>query len=199
MPLPVIAGVARCAVSGVAATGQPWVNVIHLQKEGGISVLDFPDILNTVSHLYDSAGGGTIAHGHGFYAADPDEATQLVITPLDGVSASGVFVLALAGTSGQQALPGECAVICSHTTGTRGKSHRGRTFWSSPYEGMTDADGSLTASIGADIRDTWNAFRDDLATNDLFHVVASYKLETFDVITDTIVRDYFGHQDRRRN
>lgn len=200
MPTPVIAGVLRCAVIGHTANLQPFVNVLHFgtADESPWGPGDMDALRATLFQLYAVAGGGDVDHGWGYWAAAPATTLELQMTPLDGVSASVPFDFVNIGTPGQDQLPGECALICSHRTGLAGRSHRGRTFWASPYEGTSDTDGSVLASIATDIGDQWGHFRDDLALVDLVHVVASYTNATADPVTGTVCRNYYGHQDRRR-
>lgn len=198
MPLPIIADTCRVAIRGVTANGQPWVNVLHLTHDGGWDFAFIDANFDDISAIYatNSTGGD---HGWAFFAASPAATIDWTFTELNGSAASITINSEVTGVAAQQQLPGECALICSHLTAERGKSKRGRTFWSSPYEGLTSADGTLTGSVALQVQEGWTSWRDDLlAPINVTHVVASYLSSSVTPVTTTVARDYFGHQDRRR-
>lgn len=201
MALPIIAGVARCAVSGVTANVQPWVNVLHLRTIGATAwtTADSTAAYEALHDLYWLTGFGVGTEGWAYYAAAPAEVRQFDITPLDGTSPTVTTADTLPATPSQDQLPGEVALIISHLTAVRGRSGRGRTYWASPYEGISNSIGEVDASNRTAIEATWFAFRSALAASDLELVVASYiGAGSARVVNDDVVRPYFGHQDRRR-
>lgn len=201
MPLPVILGAARCSITGTTANGQPWANVLHLATipTAAWSGTNSADAAEALHDLYWATGFGAGEEGWAFYAADPANVLEIDVTPLDGTSPTYSVPETLTATPDQDSLPGEVALIISHLTAVRGRSGRGRTYWASPYEGLSNAIGEVTGPVRSSIRDAWIAFDTALFSNNLRLVVASYiGAGSVEPVVDHVVRPYFGHQDRRR-
>lgn len=163
MPLPVIAGVFRCAITWTAIpNGQSAVNVLHVSSDT-LDAGDIIDSLNTnaADHSFDLINSGS---------AD----TSINVTPLDGTSPSvaGSLPNWNGGDSGEDAWPQMAAVLRLYTD-TRGPSFRGKMF--QPF--LTESnvtDGLIKQDTIDDVLTAWGAMQDLLEADDCRFVVASY-------------------------
>jgi hypothetical protein len=127
--------------------------------------------------------------------------TTLVATPLDGTSASLSRTLPnsapyIGGVASGTSSP-QVATLVKLQTDKRGKSHRGRVFLPFTAEGAQN-DGKLDTTPLANLQTGWSAFVTDVATAGEALVVASYKLESFEPVTQAIVESFFGTQRKRQ-
>jgi hypothetical protein len=188
MPLPVIAGVTRCAVKWHNTTGDiDAINVMHFYAAPG----DEADLLasldaNAQPHQFEGMSSAT-------------SVIEVVMTPLDGSSSSATGTLEnWVGSSGAgDIVPAQCIVVSAHTA-LRGRSNSGRTYLPFPVESITDA-GTIDIANANEIAAAWNDFGAAMVTDGHDPVVASYKNEDAHVITRYSVSYVLGTQRRRQD
>ena len=127
--------------------------------------------------------------------------TTLVATPLDGTSASLSRTLPnsapyIGGVASGTSSP-QVATLVKLQTDKRGKSHRGRIFLPFTAEGAQN-DGKLDTTPLANLQTGWSSFVTDMGTAGEALVVASYRLESFEPVTQAIVESFFGTQRKRQ-
>lgn len=122
--------------------------------------------------------------------------TQMTGTPPDEVSAS----VNIAGTSAGDAPPPESAIVSTWTTGSPGRSFRGRSFW--PGYAVLALDG--TGLLAPGNVTVWTTIMENLtdAINNagmalVQHAVYSKTLDVMTPITGTTIRSTPHHQSRR--
>jgi hypothetical protein len=116
---------------------------------------------------------------------------QIYITPLESPEATVVFDTdgsAKWGGSatGSEHVPSACAVV-SLKTAFRGRSARGRIFVG-PVAESELTNGLLNDATRAAMVDGWTSFGSALISEDMEHVVASYKNETALTVTSYSIR-----------
>lgn len=184
-PLPIIAGVMRCALNWTAGA-QSAENVIHLRGSTGDPSDAFAALEAAVStNLWGAASTSA-------------SISSVSITPLDGVTPTQEFATSgpgwVGGTSGDWAPA--TAVVVSFTTSTRGRSHRGRVYL--PFTADTsNVNGELGSSIHPIMSAAWEDFQAAL-TSGWQHVVASYKLHSYGVVIGYDVKSGLATQRRRQ-
>ena len=180
--------------------GQPWANVIGvnvLPGGGGGLLLD--------QAVADEFG----AVVRGFYdgltplLSTQWSLTEVVVQDLQSASAPSyeASITPVTGTISSDPLPPNMAVCCTHRTGLRGRSFRGRTYLAGWTEQALDSTGQLTAAYAPAIEGEWADFRTALGTVDaggMVQAVVSRTLATATPVVDTIVDLQFDHQDRRK-
>jgi hypothetical protein len=201
MPLPIIANVIRCTVYGTVEGGVGWSNTFHFKKGAGDTFAQaMGDASVPVTNLYTAAGFGGTNFGWPHYATDASFANQIVMTPLDGVTASQTFVLGTAGVSAQNPLPAQNAVAVTSRTIKRGRSFRGRVFWPANSREVIDGSGKFGAANVVFVESAWNAFIAALAAtpHPSTFVVASYHLLSSETVIGFTCRATYAHQTARR-
>ena len=128
MPLPVIPGTMRIAVSGQIAGGGTWANVWHARN---ISLADWTQAGIEAFHaifrqFYESPGlsGGVPVSS---FLPTGTTVTKASYTPLDGSSGAYEFPIVVAG-SGATPMPAEVAEVLTIRTALRGRQNRGRIY-----------------------------------------------------------------------
>lgn len=190
MPLPVISDTFRCALTWHNVnTRRDAVNVMHVHS----STLTIANIFsefdtNVTAAMWNQTVTDTVA-------------TQMTITPLDGVGTSVVFpITAAAKWKGAQAsgntIP-QAAAILKITTANRGRSYRGRMFLPFVAESVHD-DGNYNASAAAAQLAAWQTFVGVINGHGLDFGVASYKLAVFTEQTGLFVEPRTATQRRRQ-
>lgn len=128
MPLPVIPGVLRVAVTGPIAGGGSWVNVWHLGHldDSGWDVGEITGVHAVFRQMYDGPSIGAGLELQQFIALGT-RADHADYTPLDG--SSGAFALPMTMSSNApNSLPAEVAEVLTIRTALRGRQNRGRIF-----------------------------------------------------------------------
>jgi hypothetical protein len=186
--LPVIPNVFRVALNWVHTNGQIAVNVMHVRTTL-LTTVGIEALLNTAW----SATQITLVSN----AAKVD---HISITPLDGASATAVFVETNARwTGGSTDLPIPAAAqVVSLRTALRGRSHRGRLYLPFMVEGNF-ANGSVSTGSNAAIQTAWDSFVTGMATGTAPLVVASYLHATAENVTKAACEFVVGTQRRRQS
>lgn len=201
MALPVINGVVRAAQKGVTVNGTPWVNVFHchLIAGGTPSAAQITALDSLFDNLYFSTtytGGAPLlslcAPGLTWVESD--------YLPLDGTSATTIKIHARAGSGGvTDALPAQTSAVVKHTTGLRGRAHRGRTFLAPWVENLSDAGGHIPLATRTSVLNQFLGWNAALISGGWNHVVASYLgAGSFANVTGYDMDVYFKVQRRRR-
>lgn len=200
MPLPVITGCSRVAVRGLCQNGQPWVNVLHFAKPTATSRAAFLTALDAYLRNIYTAGGVTGAGTSGWatFGGLSAGVTDYVETQLDGVSASLVVPMLIAGAASGDAMPGDTALVTTLRTGFRGRSNRGRTYWAGLTEANNDSNGHVLPANLVELNANWAACLIAPAGIDALLVVASYLNSTFRVVTNASANGVFDRQRRRK-
>lgn len=191
MPLPVIADTYRVALNWEIGSGaHNAVNVIHIRDQVGThdkdyvaAKLDEDVVTNMWKAVSDGAG-----------------VERIVITPLDGLSASGEYITGLparwVGGTGGNPIPASASLV-KILSDERGRSRRGRIFLPFVSEGAQNA-GLIDLTTVATMETAWTDFLAALIVDDLELVVASYKLSEATPIVSCTVEDACGTQRRRQ-
>ena len=186
MPLPVIANTFRVALLWKTGGGLVAVNVIHVRS----TTLDPTGIFLALS--------GTVTQDTWSYVASAAHVDEVHITPLDGVSATQVFLTAggvqWQGSAGGDFIPASCSIV-SLRTGTRGRSFRGRVYLPFLVEGQQQ-NGVLSAGGLANWQEAWDDMIGDLGAT---LVVASYKLRVATAVTSALCEGLAATQRRRQS
>lgn len=169
VPLPVLAGVHRCALRWVeSGTGQTAVNVIHI-----FDATPAFDPFVVFEAMDDAVSTNMWAP-----CVTTAVIQQVDITPLDGTSSTASFltggVAKWGGTDSGGFAPQQAALV-KFGTGHRGRNNRGRIFL--PFISTTSsADGHIGIVAAGLLTTAWGAFQTALQTDTpvLDHVVASY-------------------------
>lgn len=206
MPLPVIPGVVRCAISGQMSSLQPWTNVVHCRYSGGASSPGTSDITALDALLVRLWAGAKFGTGEPWFklCASTITLTKTSYIVLDG-SALGqdIAKTGLSGGGIGGSLPSEVAPVLTLRSNQRGRSHRGRIYMPAPDQVTIDSSGripvakrdpflvqltGLMAALGGPaVAPFWELG------------VASYKLSVFTpLVTGTMDLD-FDVQRRRKN
>lgn len=186
MPLPVIPDTYRCALNWEIGIGQSAVNVIHILRASATASLIASSIdANVTTNMWNAISTTALMN-------------MLVVTPLDGSSAS--FSLATSGAkwsggSAGDVLP-QVSVLVKAQTQLRGRSHRGRSFLPGIAEGAV-AGGFLGAPAQALMQTAWNNFLAAMIAAGSQPVIASYKLSSQVPISSYTVELATGTQRRR--
>lgn len=186
-PLPVITDVFRCAFNWHSATAGHATNVIHIRAPDS----DESDVFTHITSNMTRDMWNPVS-----LQAFVD---NIVITPLDGTSASAVHTVTTnnQGEGNNQAMPAVAAIV-KLETGIRGKSHRGRVYLPFVAEDQADS-GRLGSAQQATTQAAWQDFLDGIAGEGDNIVVASYKLESADFVTSLTVEGALGTQRRRQS
>lgn len=151
MALPIIAGVVRCAASGVVPSGQRWVNVHHARFKGGVSNPSAADITALdalLARLYAGSAFGTGVAWVTSQCSPGCQFLQMAYTPLDGTSLTSFYPKSGAGVLSPSS-PSECAPVLTLRSATRGRSNRGRVYLPAPGSTVVDANGRLGTGTAA--------------------------------------------------
>lgn len=120
------------------------------------------------------------------------EATGIVDATADA------SIVAVAGDSGN-ALPPQCAIVCTMRTALAGRSHRGRFYLPGPATGAVTNVGALDSTAQGVIADALQAYMVDLIADTYFPAVYSRTLHTHTVCSSMDVGNVFDTQRRRRD
>lgn len=201
MPLPVIANCIRCTVFGTVEGGVGWANTMHFSKlTGNSNGQAISDADTEVRKLYQQIGYGAGKYGWAQYNSDGTKVLGSSYTPLDGSTASTSFSWTQAGVSSQAPLPAQNAMSITLRTGLRGRSYRGRVFWTCSNREVIDTNGLIA---DADLAGTTSAFASFIAaleakTSPLELVVASYLHGTASTVLSAQPHGVMAHQTHRR-
>lgn len=119
---------------------------------------------------------------------------EVDITPLDGVGLTESFVPPnTAKWNGVQTgdIAPAVAGVVSLRTALRGRPYRGRIFLGPCTEGSGNQ-GIMTGSIATAVANAWTSVASALASDGVFHVVASYLKEAAYPVLNYLVRNAFG-------
>lgn len=175
MALPVIGGVARCAVKGLTALGTTWVNVHHMQYALGASSPG-PTEINALDPLLARLYTGTSFTGGANWFNYCGTGTQLVeidYTVLDG-AALGITIPHPVTLSAGAPLPAEVAHVLTLITGHRGRRYRGRVYLPAVQSSNIDVKGNLTTTVQTAIQTQYMGMLAAMGAIQWTPVVASY-------------------------
>jgi hypothetical protein len=139
MPLPVIAGVARCTLAGSIQGGGRWANTWHARRVdlGGVDTGEAASLTAVMTAFYAALVIPSVCGGTTIDSVD--------VTPLDGTSGAFHFGPGLVGSSGGSAAPPEVAEVITIRTAFRGRRARGRVFLPALTAGAFDTVGHIGA------------------------------------------------------
>lgn len=205
MPLPIIPGTVRVAVTGAMPSSQRWSNVWHFRYAGGASSPGDSD-LNALEALFVRFYSGA-AFGAGVAwlsrCLPTVTLTKISMVRLDGTSLGTDFPFNILGTGSGNSLPSECAPVVTLRSNQRGRSHRGRIYLPAPVAGSVDANGRLTNTIGTattvQLQGLMTALGGPLVTPFWELGVASYLLNVFTPVTLPTMDLDIDVQRRRKN
>ena len=176
MALPMIPGVVRASVRGLAISGRQWTNVWHLRYAGGASYPGVTEITAADAKFVRMYLGTVYSGGVAWMSACPTNVTLVDITyyVLNGTATPIVINHAGAGTIATSANnASEVAHVLTLRTPTRGRRYRGRIYL--PTAGNTQwTGGGLTPSVATSVLAQLNGLVADLATIQWEIGVASY-------------------------
>jgi hypothetical protein len=182
--LPIIAGVQRVAFHWTTAGGASAINVMYFRATTEATCFTALDA-NATSGMWTLVSNG--------YSV-----TQLIITPLDGSSATVTHPTTGAkwtgGTAGDY-IP-NLALIVKETTGKRGKSYRGRIYLPAITE-ASQINGVLTPATVTTMQTAWNTFYTAMSTATVIPCVVSQKLGTAENVTTFTVEPMAATQRMR--
>lgn len=152
MPLPVLPGVIRVAVTGQIAGGGSWANVWHIRN---ISLADWDTAsINTLDAIFwQFYVGAPVSGGVAVGTFCPPATTfdQAAYTPLDGSSGAVVATHNDLGSEAANAMPAEVAEVITLRTALRGRQNRGRIFLPALTKPQFLADGHIDPGVITDI------------------------------------------------
>lgn len=187
-PLPTIAGVVRCAVSGLTPSGRKWTNVHHMRYAAGASSPGTTEIDNMDVELFRLYSGTAYAGGAAIFVMCPTTVsmTQIDYTVLDGAALaySKVHNVAATGTGNSQ--PSEVAAVLTLRTTQRGRRYRGRLYLPPFNAAQVDATGNWTATTRNNCTGQYMGMLGALAPKQWVPVVASYGHSWIDDPNDVI-------------
>ena len=206
MPLPVIAGTVRCAISGSLPNGQPWTNVLHCRFTGGASSPGPTDIValdGILMRMYSGAayGGGTPWL---LSCSNLVTLTKASYVILDGSALgqdiSHTFTGGVTATTSQ---PNECAPVLTIRSAQRGRSHRGRVYLPVQLTNQIDTTGRMIQANVNQFITQVNGVKGGLggpAVAPFWEMgVASYKLKVFTPVASFTMDLDVDVQRRRKN
>jgi hypothetical protein len=185
-PLPVIDDVFRVSVHHFDGVGHDSYNVMHFLKTGGVSA----DIETALEANMTAGCWAPLSNTFG--------GCEVAITPLDGSSVTHTFTPsphpAWEGGASGDTVP-EAAFGLTLQTDTRGRSYRGRLFIGPVTEPQIAAGAFSVGGAVAAWTASWSTFLNDMVTDSVPMVVASYKLATAAQVTS--VRGHTGVRTQR--
>lgn len=191
-PLPVITDVYRVVYNWTSISGVSAVNVIHVSSD---SSAEPGDVLNTVLDVQSD-------HRDMWNFLPQDQTLDsLVVTKLDGTSASVTGSLSgVVGTGTASVVPAVAALL--HIgTGQRGPRGRGRVYIGPTTEDLITS-GHVNSTPQGTAQTAWNDFADDL-DGALSHPcqlgVASYVHADFHVFSSLVLQGLTATQRRRQD
>lgn len=145
MPLPLIAGVVRAAVTGRVPSLQPWANVWHFRYSGGASSPGDSDIAALDALFVRVYSGAAFGAGASWLSSCQTTVTldKISYVRLDGTALGLEFPKTLTGALTGNALPSECAHVLTLRSNQRGRSHRGRVYMPCLSSTQMMADGKV--------------------------------------------------------
>ena len=188
MPLPVITNVYRCALNWQSGS-QKSVNVMHVRRAASSA--------SAVAAALDAWATA------GLWGFEPTgtAVNNLVITPLDGTSASYTLPVTGAkwsGSAGVSEFFPAAAVVVKLTTLLRGRSQRGRLFLPWVAESK-QTNGGLDVATQGTTQTAWNTFLGALISAGFPPVVASYLHSSATDVVAMTVETLEGTQRRRQS
>lgn len=190
-PLPVIANVVRCDLNWNSPVGPSPHSTFHIATNSD----DLPQIGLDIGSAFDDADGNCWASLYSGIVA-----TQILLTPLDGVTAGQNVLLGttLEGDATGGTLTNTAAVL-SFRTLQRGPRGRGRIFIGPTGESEVD-DSVIATGIRSSNTTAWNSFNDELAgsSSAASLVVASYVHAQAGAVTSISMRASVGTMHRRQ-
>jgi hypothetical protein len=198
MPLPVITLTVRCAISGAIASGGRWANVLHFRKTSG--AIDAAALNALESEVVKVYGGAAYAGGAYWlqYAKTTTTVDSIIMTPLDGTSASTFYSPAFGGLQGTDSLPPEVSEVITLRTTSRGRSYRGRIYLPAWVEADSN-NGLLFAADITAVLTNYTGFATALGVINWENVVASYLHSTAAKVTSVTMDNKFDSQRRRKS
>lgn len=187
-PLPVIADIFRTAIEWSNPNGLGHAaNVMHISGPG-----------KTPTQLMTSLEA-RVAAGMWSWVDSASTIDQVVITPLDGTSATVTFNTSGGAkwTGGSGAATGvpQASGIIKLQTGIRGRSNRGRLFL--PWVAENEQSNGILQDVTA-VNTAWGNFANGLVTDGFALGVASYLHSNWHQATNVSAENHLGTQ-RRRN
>jgi hypothetical protein len=186
-PLPTIADTFRCVLNWRNALGSHAANVIHIKAPGS----DGGDVFGELAaELTDDLFGAISSDYH---------LTSIDVTELDGSSAtvSGPPDTDVNGRATGQTLY-QVAAIVKLQTARRGRSYRGRIYLGPMGEAQAESGVFVETTRVAD-QASWVAFSNQLVTDGMALVVASYLHETSEQVLAITVESPLATQRRRQS
>lgn len=190
-PLPVISNVARVALHwGQYGIAREAVNVMHFRCAPG-----------DIDALYSAIDTEVTKEMWNPLTVNGSQVTHVVITPLDGVTASKDYTTGApakwsGAQAGQELIP-QVAALVKLQTAKRGRSYRGRVFLPGVDE-LHSERGQIDVSLISAWQSAWTTFLGAMAGYPHKLVVASYKHATAEDVTNVAVEQYCGTQRRRQ-
>jgi hypothetical protein len=190
-PLPTIANVYRCAVPWFGLSPAP-VNVMHFRTT---DTSDVAEIVSAIGDAYDA-----ITSGGPWHCLDNNfSATELAITPLDGVTAQSNQPLGttMIGSASGELIPSMAGVVSFATT-QRGPRGRGRVYVGPITESQQDG-GFLETTALTEMLTGWGQWHAAMRAGSpsIDPVVASYVHADAHSIVSIRVDFVVGTQRRR--
>jgi hypothetical protein len=189
MPLPVIPGVVRAAVTGNLPSGTQWANVVHFRYAGGASSpgpAEITALHAKLTRLWSGAayGAGTAWLTHSQTSVTT---TNVVYYVLNGTAVAEERAFVAAGSLSTGLEPPEVAHVLTLRTATRGRSYRGRVYLPPVCVVRLDTNGNLGSTALNGIQTQWSGLQADLNTIQWSMGVASYLRSVFtDAISATM-------------
>jgi hypothetical protein len=185
MPLPVIPGVVRAAVSGTMPSLQPWTNVWHFRFQGGSGSPTDSDLAALDALFYRVYVGTPFGSGQPWLSRCVPAVTlaKIAYVRLDGSSLGFEQPRNVAATGTGSSLPSECAPVLTLRSTQRGRSHRGRVYLPAPAINQVDVAGrvlsTVTVAMVAQVQGLMTALGGPLVTPFWEAGIASYLLHSF--------------------
>lgn len=189
MPLPVIPGVVRAAVTGNLPSGTQWANVVHCRYAGGASSPGPTEITALHAKLSRLWSGAAYSGGAAWFTVCPSTvvSVEVVYYVLNGTSIAEVRPFVAAGTSGTSIMAPEVAPVLTIRSATRGRSYRGRVFLPAPAPTALGTAGLINTTVINNIQGQFTGLQADLQTIQWSFGVASYLRSTFaDAVSGTM-------------
>ena len=189
-PLPIIGDTLRVALQ--------WTDPVFPRKS--VNVMHFHSVGYAMSTFWTALDANVTALMWG-HTGTNSQIDQVTIIPLDGGGAGLIQATGgpakWRGTDSSNVPIPQASAIVKLTTGTRGRSNRGRVYLPWVNEDIAAA-GQLDATRRSAMNGAWATFRSAMLAAGFPLVVASYKHSTALNVLATDVEAYLGTQRRRQ-
>lgn len=190
MALPVIPGVHRVALNYLLSNVQPAANVIHVRETG--------DVMTPAAVASSVATAWTQVVSNVNFS-NQVKFTSVRVTPLDGSTAPVELATETVGTNTANMMPHQCAIVVTLRTAFIGRTKRGRMYLPAGTEATSEnTDASKVSQQFADtVAGLVEVFNNDINSDTLQQVVASYTTATAAAVTTWVGRTSIYTQRRR--